>query len=591
MRDQCIGRTILDKINTYGSSKAVQYKADTGWESLTYAQFGDKIMRLASALIQAGVNPKDRVGIYSSNRYEWALTDFACTFIGAISVPIYPTNTAEQARFIINDAEIKILFTDKAYQYDNICTIKPDLPDLKVVSFDSALTLDASFAQSFDTFIDIDTAPFEPQIRERADAVQPEDTLTIIYTSGTTGNPKGVMLTHNNVFHQFRAVDPKFRFAQGDISLCFLPLSHVFERVWSYFVFIKGAVNTYLEDPKQIIDTLQEVQPTAMVSVPRLYEKIYAKIMNGLETASPVKKTLFEKAIQNGDIYYNKLHHNEPIPFGVNLKHKILDKLVLSKIRAAVGGNVRYFIVGGAALEKTIEEFFLSCGLLICQGYGLTETSPIICFNTPDQFRFGTVGKPAPECEVRIGDHGEVQVKGLQVMKGYYNNPQKTAEVMDDGWFRTGDVGEFDKDGFLKITDRIKDLIITSGGKNIAPQRIETLVGKDFFIEQIVSIGEKRNYITALIVPSFENLETWAQNNGISYSSHEDLISKPEVIALYEERIQLNSKDLAQYETIKKFKLLPNVFSVETGEITPTMKVKRGNVNEKYNHLIEEMYS
>ena len=360
--------------------------------------------------------------------------------------------------------------------------------------------------------------------------------------------------------------------------------------MWSYYVYYKGATHTYLEDPRKVIETMQEIKPTALVSVPRLYEKIYAAVMNSQENASSIKKKLFQKAIEVGNDYYTKVRKDESVSVGLKAKHKLYDKLVLSKIRKVVGGDKNFFSAGGAPLEKEIEQFFFDCGLLICQGYGLTETSPMVSANTPRSFKFGTVGKPVPGCQVRIGDNGEVQVKGPLVMKGYYNNPKATAEVMDGDWFKTGDVGEFDDEGYLRITGRIKEIIITSGGKNIAPLRIETLVGKDFFIEQIIAIGDKRNFISALVVPSFEGLESWAKKKEILYHSLEDLVNHPMVISFYEKRIELQSKLLAQYETIKKFKLLHKPFSIEEGGITPTLKLKRDQIHEKFKHLIDSMY-
>jgi len=591
MPNQHLGRQILDKIKDHGDNTAFRYKTDEGWVSVSYTEFGKKIHRLVCALIKADVLPGERIGIYSANRYEWAVTDFACIISGAVSVPIYATNTGEQARFIIQDAGIKLIFTGNAIQYENIAAIRTPGNSLDIVTYDADIDLNTSFACDFSSFLDLkDSDRFLPEIESRLENIKSSDTSTIIYTSGTTGNPKGVMLTNDNFFHQFNAIEQNFDVSKRDTSLCFLPLSHVYERMWSYYVYLKGAINTYLEDPKQIIETLAEVRPTAMVSVPRLYEKIYATVMNRLETASVLKKLMFKKALETGDRYYNTLKEGKFVPFGLSIKHKIFDKLVLSKIREVVGGPKNFFSAGGAPLEQSIEEFFFSCGLLICQGYGLTETSPMISYNTPGCFKFGTVGKPVPDCNVRIAGNGEVQVKGPQVMKGYYNQPEKTAEVMDNGWFKTGDVGEFDADGFLKITDRIKDLIITSGGKNIAPQHIETLIGKDFFIEQILAIGDRRKFISALVVPSFEALETWAQKKQIPYTSMEDLVKHPDVIAFFQKRITYHSKPLAQYETIKKFRLLSNAFTVETGEITPTLKMKRKNINEKYKEIIDSMY-
>ncbi|MFA5906283.1 MAG: long-chain fatty acid--CoA ligase [Desulfobacula sp.] len=591
MKYKHIGQMITEKIKEYSFHTALRFKEGAVWKSLTYTGFGEKINRLAAALILSGVKKGDNVGIYSANRYEWAVTDFACILAGAISVPIYSTNTKEQARFIIEDAGIKLIFTGNEFQYRNMAAIVSEGRPVRVVSYDDSISTDPSFTVYFKDF----TANIIPpdvldEIQKRQEAIPKNDTTTIIYTSGTTGNPKGVMLTHGNLFHQFEAIDTHFKISHEDISLCFLPLSHVYERMWSYYVYLKGAVHTYLEDPKKIIETLQEVRPTAMVSVPRLYEKIYATIMNRQETASYFKKILFRLAIGTGEEFYTRVRKNQPVSLGLKLKHLLFDKLVLSKIRDVVGGEKNFFSAGGAPLEQSIEEFFFACGLLICQGYGLTETSPMITYNTPACFKFGTVGKPVPNCEVRIAENGEIEVRGGQVMKGYYNNPEKTSEEIRDGWFKTGDVGEFDEDGFLRITDRIKDLIITSGGKNIAPLHIETLVGKDFFIDQVVAIGDRKQFISALIVPSFDALETWAQKKNIPYASREELVQHPDVIKFYRKRIDFHSKKLAQYETIKKFTLLPGPFTVEGEEITPTLKLKRKTINGKYKHLIDDMY-
>ncbi|KAA3614830.1 MAG: long-chain fatty acid--CoA ligase [Calditrichaeota bacterium] len=591
MNYENIGQMIMEKIEDYSNNTALRFKKDDTWQPLTYAEFGKKINQLTCALIQAGVKRGDNVAIYSANRYEWAVSDFACIFAGAVSVPIYATSTKEQAEFIIKDAGIKFIFIGDEVQYKNIEAIKSEGTGLEAVTYDPKIEIDKSFTTNFDEFITIDNCEsFDSEIKERLSKIQKDDTTTIIYTSGTTGDPKGVMLTHTNLFHQLAAVDADFDVSNKDSSLCFLPLSHVYERMWSYYVYYKGATHTYLEDPRKVIETMQEIKPTALVSVPRLYEKIYAAVMNSQEEASSIKKKLFQNAIAVGHDYYTKTRKNETVSTGLKAKHKLYDKLVLSKIRKVVGGDKNFFSAGGAPLEKEIEQFFFDCGLLICQGYGLTETSPMVSANTPLSFKFGTVGKPVPGCEVRIGENGEVQVKGPLVMKGYYNNPKATAEVMDGEWFKTGDVGEFDDEGYLRITGRIKEIIITSGGKNIAPLRIETLVGKDFFIEQIIAIGDKRNFISALVVPSFEGLESWAKKKEILYHSIEDLVNHPAVISFYEKRIELQSKLLAQYETIKKFKLLHKPFTIEEGGITPTLKLKRDQIHKKFKDLIDSMY-
>ncbi len=592
MRYNHIGQMIQDKIEEYADNTALRFKLNNGWQSLTYAEFGEKIQRLSCALVKAGIKTGETVGIYSSNRYEWAVSDFACAIAGIVSVPIYATNTKEQAQFIIQDAGIKLVFAGDAFQYENLAKIYADGIAVQVVVYDTDIDIDPLFATHLNSFIHSENLnTFESEIITRMDQIQPDDTTTIIYTSGTTGDPKGVMLTHTNMFHQFDAIDENFQVTSKDVSLCFLPLSHVYERMWSYYVYLNGAVQTYLSDPKQVIETMQEVRPTAMVSVPRLYEKIYATVMNRQEDASNLKKKIFSNAIETGKEYYGKKYKNEMIPKGLKIRFKIFDKLVLSKVREVVGGDKNFFSAGGAPLEKSIEEFFFNCGLLICQGYGLTETSPMVSYNTPQDFKFGTVGKLVPGCQVRIAENGEIQVKGPHVMKGYFNNPEATAEVFDNGWFKTGDVGEFDKEGFLKITDRIKDLIITSGGKNIAPLRIETLIGKDYFIEQIITVGDNRNFISALIVPAFESLEAWAKKKKIQFESMDELLEHPTVLEFFQKRIDANSKLLAQYEKIKKFKLLPSAFTMESGEITPTLKLKRKQITEKFKSLIDSMYS
>lgn len=593
MEARHLGEMISQSIQQFASHPALKFKnSANSWETLSYKVFGKKITALASALIRSGIKKGDRVGIYSPNCYQWAMTDFACILAGAVSVPIYATNTADQARFIIEDAGIKLIFTGDDFQYNNVASFTDQITGLKIIAYSPPENTALSDVTLFESFISPEPAEDEIQtIRQYLDKITPEDVSTIIYTSGTTGNPKGVMLSHGNFCYQLACVEANFTVTPDDTSLCFLPLSHVYERMWSYFVYFKGATHHYLEDPKQVIETLKEVKPTAMVSVPRLYEKIYATVKNALETSSTLKKILFNQALTAGHEHHMNLRQNKPVSLWLKLKHGVLDKLVLSKIREAVGGDKNFFSSGGAPLDKAIEEFFFSCGLLICQGYGLTETSPMISYNTPGAFKFGTVGKPVPGCKVRIAQTGEIQVKGPQVMKGYYNNPEKTKEEIEDGWFKTGDIGEIDADGFLKITDRLKDLIITSGGKNIAPQHIETLVGKDYFIEQIVTIGDQRQFISALIVPFFEGLEAWAEKKQIKYNSTKELIDHPEVKAFYRKRIDYHSRPLAKYETIKKFALIPEPFTVEGGQITPTLKPKRKNITEQYKDLIDSMYA
>lgn len=591
MDDRHLGGMITDRCRRFAGQVAMQYKTDATWQAVTYGEMGRMIDAAAGALLGLAVPRGARVGIFAANRYEWALADFAAQCIGAVSVPIYATNTARQAEFIIRDAGIELLFVGDEAQYRMMRPLAEGGAPLRhLVAFDPV----ADPAPGTRSFRDLLTHPPDDAQREelarRGREVQPDDLATIIYTSGTTGDPKGVMLTHGNFFHQLAAIDANFEVGPQDRSICFLPLSHVYERTWSYVVFSHGARNYYVADPRSVVAAFQEVRPTAMVSVPRLYEKIYATVQSRLEAAPPLRRRLFHWALGVGRAWGAGARGGKGRGLGLTLRHGLADRLVLRKIREIVGGEKNFFSAGGAPLSKEIEEFFLACGLLICQGYGLTETSPMIAYNTPRHFKFGTVGRPVPGCDVRIGEHGEVQVRGPNVMLGYFNNPQATAAAFVDGWLRTGDVGHFDEEGFLVITDRIKDLIITSGGKNIAPQHIETTIGKDFYIEQIAAVGDRRHFISALIVPAFAELEKFARERGIPFTDREDLVRHPEIIAFYRQRIDAQSAELARYETVKRFTLLPEAFSQEGGEITPTQKIRRKVVQEKYREAIDTMY-
>lgn len=591
MQDPHLGRLIHRKTNEYGDLIAVRYKEGDAWQELTYRAFGEKIDDLASSLIAYGVNEGDMVGIFSENRPEWPITDFATLSVRAVSVPIYATNTAQQAEYIVSDAKLRIVFVGDQNQYDKIRSFSDAYEHLKyIVVFDSTVKLRGDDSLYFGDFLKQGAhSSHDEVLNERLQAASPDDTATLIYTSGTTGDPKGVMLTHANFCHQIDAVDANFDLGPKDRSLCFLPLSHAYERAWSYIVFKNGAQNNYLANPRQILEYMQDVKPTAMVSVPRLYEKIYSTVYDRLEKAPPLKKKLFNWAIAVGSEYEYGVRKQDA-GLGLKVKHWLADRLVLSKIRDIVGGPKNFFSAGGAALSKDIEEFFFAAGLLVCEGYGLTESSPMITYNCPSAFRFGTVGRPVPLCEVKIGEDGEIMARGPNIMKGYYNRPEDTAETIVDGWLKTGDVGIIDEDGFIKITDRIKDLIITSGGKNIAPQRIETLVGRDHYIEQIEAIGDGRKYVSALIVPAFPALEAYAREKGITFASREELVQQHEIIEFYRKRIDDQSSELVGYEKIKAFALLPTGFTQEGGELTPTMKIKRKVVVEKYRDIIDAMY-
>lgn len=588
-----LGLMIHEACSRGGETIALRRKLDGAWQETTYREMGETIRSLARALRTLGIGTTDPVAIFSQNRPEWAIADFAVQTLGCISVPVYATNTAPQVQYILDDAQVKILFVGGVEQLAIACeAIKKSITPPIVISFDAPNVIKDPKVLWLDDLLKAVESPFsETEVKLELKNSSPSDVATIIYTSGTTGEPKGVRLTHGNFAHQALAVSTEFQVGPDDRSLCFLPLSHVYERSWSYFVFSVGAQNNYLEDPRQVIEVMQEVKPTVMVSVPRLYEKIYGTVFERLEHAPAIRRTLFHWAVGIGFDANMKRATSQRCSLWLTLRHWLADRLVLSKIRDVVGGPKNFFSAGGAPLSKEIEEFFLSAGLLVCQGYGLTETSPIIAYNTPGAFRFGTVGHLAPDCEVRIADDGEIQVKGANVMDGYHNKPEANLEAFVDGWFRTGDVGELDPDGFLRITDRIKDLIITSGGKNIAPQAIEMEIGKDHFIEQLAVIGDRHRFVTALVVPSFPAIEEWAERRGLAWTDHETLLSMPEVHEHYRSRIDTQSRNLAGFEQIKFFTLLPQPFSQEGGEITPTLKLRRKQIGEKYAAEIEAMYS
>ena len=593
MEKEHLGSYILACADRHADKVALRKKTGLKWRDYPYTEFVDLVRTTARSLIELGVERGDMVGIFAQNRPEWAVADLAILSVGAVSVPIYSTNTQAQAEYIVRDAGLKLVFVGDKEQWRKLSDVHDgESPLEKLVIFEDLTIADGSRTLSFFEFLGLgEEGRQQAELERRLDSASSDDTATLIYTSGTTGEPKGVMLTHGNFFHQFRAIRDDFKVDHNDRSLCFLPLSHIYERSWSYYVFICGASNTYIDDPRQVVEYLAEVQPTAMVSVPRLYEKVYAKVLGKLERASTFRKLVFKWAVATGSKYHYALSRSgAPNPLLI-WRYRLANKLVLGKIRTAVGGPKNFLSSGGAPLAKEIEEFFFAVGLIVCQGYGLSETSPILTCNTPKRFKFGTVGKPIREVELKLSPEGEILAKGPNITRGYHNKPEATAQAFVDGWFRTGDIGEFDADGFLLITDRMKDLIITSSGKNVAPQHIESEIGQDPFIEQIVTIGDKRKFISALVVPNFPELEEYARDHQIIYGNREELVSNPRIVDFYRRRIEERSIELAPYEKVRKFTVLAGEFTQEGGELTPTLKVKRKVIAAKYSAQIDSMYA
>jgi len=593
---------MLNRAETYAEYDALTYKVGDQWLSMKWKDFGEQIRSLAKALLEMDIlQPGEMAGIFSDNRPEWAITDLGVLAIRCVSVPIYATNSVEEAEHIINDAEIKIIFVGNQEQYNRSKKVITNNASLKkIVAFDRSIIISDDDSMYFDELLAKGRSNnLDAKLNERLNSVDPDDILTLIYTSGTTGAPKGAIHTHRTFMNGIYPASQRYPEAGPDkVSLAILPLSHVFERMWSYGCMSTGVRIAYCPDPKQFKDVMAEINPHYLTSVPRIWEKVYGTIHEGLKTASPTKVKMFGWAEQVAlEVYRNKMSGKRSGTF-LLAQHALADALILKKVRQTLGSeNCIVYHIGGAAFAAEINEYFQAFGINIIQGFGLTEFFPV-CVGFGDHGKPGECGPAIPLVNVRISDEGEIQLKGGMCMTGYHNRPAATAECFtDDGWFKTQDVGVMtveNKNGedliYIKITDRIKDLIITAGGKNISPQQIEMMFGEELFIEQFVTIGEKRPYITALIVPNFVILEDYCQRNKIQFSSHEDLVKNPEVIKLYDDIIKKQNESLGRVEQIKKYTLLVNELTQENGELTPTMKLKRKIIGEKYSNEIEAMY-
>jgi long-chain acyl-CoA synthetase len=583
-----------ERVEHYGDRIALRHRVNGEWPSLSWREMGRQVKAAANALVALGVAEQGTAGILSQNRPEWIIADLACMAARITSVPIYPTNTGNYARYLMDDAAMGLIFIEDQTQYDKIASVARPVESLILVAFDPTVSFKEGIRSlSFEDFLTLGAASDAgEEVEARLARATREDLATLIYTSGTTGEPKGVMITQGNILsvfkpHDDRLIDPNER----DLSLCFLPLSHVFERGWTYYALYKGMTNHTLSDPKLVIEALQEVRPTVMCAVPRFYEKIYAAVYKKLQGASLFRRTLFHWAVKVGGRAGVLKKDGLSVPAALRLQHRLADALVLKKIRALVGGRIKFFPCAGAPLAKNIEEFFHACGIFIAYGYGLTETTATVTVHETSRYTFGTVGKPLQGIQVRIGEEGEIMVKGPTVAKGYYKRPEETARAFRDGWFHTGDAGVLDEKGCLTITDRIKDLIKTSGGKYVAPQQIESAMGSDPYIEQIAVVGDWRPYIAALIVPSFPNLEEYAREHQVSFSNRGELVAHPEVRALYQRHVDRHNERVAPFKQVKRFILLPEEFTLEAGEITPTMKVRRKQILAKYQGSIEALYA
>ncbi len=597
-----IPELFLQAVERHDSPAFMRYKAGGEFASIPAREFRKEVELAAFGLIELGVQQGDRVALLSENRPGWAFADLATLSVGAWSVPIYTSLMPDEIEYILNDCSAVACFVSTAEQLAKIDAMRARCPALKhVITLEpiessSPSTMTArSLLEQGQAF----RAKSPGVVEQRLAAIEPEHTASILYTSGTTGQPKGVMLSHNNFVTNVIDGLKSLVILTTDTNLSFLPLSHSFERTAGYYIMMHaGSSIAYAESVDAVIDNMAEVQPTVMTSVPRLYEKLYAGVLQKATDAGGLKKQLVFWARRIGIDYAEKRVAGERIPTHLAIQYRIADRLVFSKIRQLVGGRIRFFVSGGAPLAPVIAKFFYAAGMPILEGYGLTETSPVISVNTFGAIRFGTVGKAIENVEVKIepdpdqpGGEGEILVRGPNVMQGYYNLPEKTAEVLSpDGWFRTGDIGFIDNDGFIAITDRKRDLIKTSGGKFIAPQPIENDLKTSRYVSQAVVVGNRRKYASVLIVPNMDNVERYCREHNVATDDTDTMLESNEVQALFEELLEKINHDKSSYETLKKFCLVPRDFTIEAGELTPTLKVKRRVIEEKYSHLIDTMY-
>ena len=570
-------------------------KIEGKYQPISYTEFRENVIHFAHGLTDLGLKAGDHIALLSENRPEWVTADLAILSMCAIDVPLYPTLTAKQIEFILNDAGTKAIVLSNAFQLNKVLKIASEVKSLKhIIVMNDKDAVNQSAAISFSSVVErgkknraLNPDFFTASIK----TVKADDICTIIYTSGTTGNPKGVVLTHRNFVSNITAAVQCLPISSTDLLLSFLPLCHVFERMGGYYAAMScGASIAYAESIDTVAENMLQVKPTIIATVPRLFERIYNKLAKKIEKDPPSRQKIFYWAVEIGRKYM-RAKKTGSIPFGLNLKHALADKLVFSKIKARTGGRIRYFVSGGAALPRELGEFFEAVGITILEGYGLTETSPVISINRLDAYKFGTVGKVIAGIEVKIASDGEILTRGPHVMKGYYNNRKATEEILDkDAWLHTGDIGTFDGEGFLMITDRKKHLFVSSGGKNIAPQPIENLFSMSKFVDQFVLIGDRRMFLTALIVPDFDAIAEFADKHNIPYKQAFELTKNPEVYKVIENDLMLLQKDLANYERVRRFTLIETPFSIEGGELTPSMKIKRNVVEERYKELIEDMY-
>jgi len=595
MAHDTLASMFWNRVERDGDRAAQRYKAHGTWHTLTWRQVGEVVRELATGLLALGRRKEDAIGILSASRAEWVQADFAAFSAGCRTIPIYPTYPPDLIQYIVNDAGVKTLFVEDPAQLAKVLEVQGKMDGLEQIvvmqgyegeASPRIMTWDELRRRGRDNL-----ERLKSDLAGRVAEVRPEDIATIVYTSGTTGPPKGVVQTHGNHMGTLESAAKMDTITSGDTHLLFLPLAHSFARLESFLGVHRGLTTAFAENIDKLRDNLPEVKPDFICSVPRVFEKVYAGVIAKAEAGSPIKKKIFHWAVGVGREVSRLQQARKPVPAGLAFKYRLAHKLVFSKLHEALGGRLRFAVSGGAPLSKEIAEFFHAAGILILEGYGLTETCPSLTFNRLEHFKFGSVGQAQPGIEIKIAPDGEILGRGPNIAKGYFKKPEATAEVfLADGWFATGDIGRIDEDGFLYITDRKKDLIVTAGGMNIAPQNIENLLKGDPFISQAMVHGDKRPYPVAIITLNPEELAKFAKEQGILNTEPAALAKHPKVVERVSRIVEARNAELQSYAKVKKFAILPADFTVENGLLTPTLKVKRRIITDKHRELLDSLY-
>ncbi len=593
---QSIPAILKDNAVKFAQRTAISYKKQGAFLSLTYQEFYERVLLLARGLAKAGIKTGDRVAIFSENRLGWAISDFGIQSSGAVTVPIYATNTGKQAAYIINHSDARTVFVSTKAQYEKLLEVRDEIPGIELVISYERFMGERSFPVYTQYQLSEVSTPISDgqkmAIEEQIARITQDDILTVIYTSGTTGVPKGVLLTQKNVLSNVQYGLEKINALGGqETFLSFLPLSHILERTGGYYAaLLSGHHIAFAEDVKKVLENMVEIRPTWMISVPRLFEKIYSRIYESAHQMSPIRKRIFYQAVKIGRAYAQKRFVRQEPAGLLGLQYRFFDRFVFKKIRARFGGRLQGLICGGAPLDKTINEFMWAIGIPVYNGYGLTETSPVVALSTRGEIRFDSVGKAVKNTELKLAADGELLVKGMQVMKGYLKDDEATERSFENGWFLTGDIARIDEEGYVYIIDRKKEILVTSGGKNIAPQPIENELKLDKYISQAIVFGDRKPYLVALLTPNIERLLALSREEHLDYLDIYGLVNSRAVQERYAQRIDLLNKGLPPYSTIKYFAVLPKEFTIESGELTPTLKFKRKEIYKKHKEIIDGMY-